>query len=532
MSITGMRTTFKRSMRLIFIILCAALAIGMVTYFAGTPGGPGRGPEREELTILKVGETKLTQREFYFAMDEQLRALGFDRFSERITTLQAANMRQFAFADLVTLTELAEEARAQGLSVGNRELRREKEKAVDRAIEQEKAQAAGPDQEPISDSDYASLLRQRGITLKQKRAELAAYMDDELMRKRLMVAKLAEKIQGEVKVTDKDIESYYTTAKVRHILVSTDKLPESQAKTKAEKILAEAKGGKDFTGLAKEFSDDPGTKDTGGELSDEVTWDSQYVSEFKRAALSLDKGKISGLVKTRFGYHIIQCYERNVEYPEDFKKNKKKYSDEVRDALAREKWLEYASEVAERTDPKLKIEHPEFAGYWALIEAGRAATQQESDKKIEEAIGHLEKALVAAESDPVLMCALAVVYEQVGKKEEAATMYARALQHTESADIEMQLGRLYKDLGEREKAVEAYDMASQLSYNKPDLLDLLAVELEGLGRLDLAKRNREDAATWRQHEQELTGEAPGGGAEEQPAGPAEPGAPGPGGSGD
>lgn len=528
MSITGMRTSFHKSLRLIFIILAAALLIGMVAYFGGGPGGPGPQRERETQTIATVGETQLTQREFFFAMDEQRRALGFDRFSERLTTLQAAGMRQMTFADLVTLTELAEEARVQGFSIDKKELRREKEKAIDRVIELEKAQAAGPDQEPISDADYKSLLRQRGITLKDKRAEVAAFMDDDLMRKRLMVTKLREKVEGQVKLSDKDLESFYAAAKVRHILVSTDKLPEAQAKTKAEKILAEVKRGKDFAALASEFSDDPATKEAGGELPDEVTWDSQYVSEFKRAALGLNEGETSGLVKTWYGYHIIQCAARKVEYPEDFEEKKKEYSDEALDAFALDRWLEYSADVKEKADKSLKIEAPEFAGHWALTQSLLAATPQQRDKKVEEAIGHLEKAIGAAESDAVVMCTLAIAYAQVGKKEEAAMMFARALQHTESADIEIQLGALYEELGETEKAVEAYDMASQVSYNKPDLLDYLAAKLEALGRSDLAQRNREDAARWRQYEAGESGEIPGEGPEGEAPPPEESAEPGPG----
>jgi parvulin-like peptidyl-prolyl isomerase len=504
MSITGMRTTFRKSMRLIFILLTAALAVGMIAYFGSGPGGRGPTQQRENPLIATVGETQLTEREFYAAVDEQMKALGIEQVSDRLTALQAAGMRQAVFAELVTLAELAEEARVEGFSVGKRDLRREKEKAIDDAIARERAQAAGRNNEPISMADYERILRQRGQTLKDKRAEIASTIDDDLMRKRLLATKLRDKVEAPVKASAKDVEAYYAKVKVRHILVSTDKVPEAQAKTRAEKILAEAKAGKDFAELAKEFSDEPGADKTGGDLG-EVTRDSGLVPEFKRAALALNKGEISGLVKTDFGYHIIQCYARTVEYPKDFEKKKKTYTTEVRDALAQDKWVEYAGKVTAKADKNLKIPKDEFAGYWDLNKALSARTAEERDKKVEAAIGHLEKALATSESDAVLMCTLALSYQQVGKKEQAATMFARALENTESADIEIQVAGLYEELGEKEKAIGAYDMASQVSYNNPDLLESLAVKLEALGRPDLAERNRKDAATWRKYEAEQGG---------------------------
>jgi tetratricopeptide (TPR) repeat protein len=331
------------------------------------------------------------------------------------------------------------------------------------------------------------------------------------MAKRLAIAKLKDKIDAGVKSSAKDVESYYASTKVAHILVSTSLLPEAQAKTRAEKILAELKAGKRFEDLAKEFSDDPQTKKTGGVLPERVTWGSGYVSEFKRAALALPQGEISGLVKTRYGYHIIKSLERKVEYPKDFEKHKAKYRKEVRTAMADEKWSEYSESVMSRPDRKPVIESPEFQGYWALYQVVLAKSPQERDKRVEEAIGDFERALTKGSSDPDMMCALALAYEQVNEKQKAAAIYVRALQHTESDDIEMRLGGIYEELGQKQKAVDAYDMASQVGYNKPELLDQLAERLERLGRPDLAQRNRKDAAQWREYQKRLgkEGGAPG-----------------------
>ena len=123
--------------------------------------------------------------------------------------------------------------------------------------------------------------------------------------------------QAPAPVTDAEIQQYYQQhlsdyqipeqVKVRHILIavkSQDPKADAAAKAKAESILDQLHHGGDFAKLAKEYSDDPGSKSQGGELG----WIKHGVTvpEFDQAAFSLQPGQISGLVRTKYGYHIIQ----------------------------------------------------------------------------------------------------------------------------------------------------------------------------------------------------------------------------------
>jgi peptidyl-prolyl cis-trans isomerase D len=101
-------------------------------------------------------------------------------------------------------------------------------------------------------------------------------------------------------------DSFKTPERVqaRHILIKSDASNDAAMKAKAEGLLKQIQAGGDFAKLATENSDDPGSKPQGGELGFIVK--GQTVPEFEKAAFSLQPGQTSGLVKTTYGYHIIQ----------------------------------------------------------------------------------------------------------------------------------------------------------------------------------------------------------------------------------
>jgi peptidyl-prolyl cis-trans isomerase C len=83
-----------------------------------------------------------------------------------------------------------------------------------------------------------------------------------------------------------------------HILVKTEK--------EANKVLERLKKGDKFSKIAKEVSLCP-SKKRGGDLG--TFGRGQMVKEFEKAAFALQKGQISPIVKTKFGYHIIKRLE-------------------------------------------------------------------------------------------------------------------------------------------------------------------------------------------------------------------------------
>lgn len=129
-------------------------------------------------------------------------------------------------------------------------------------------------------------------------------------------------------VTDAQLKSQYdaslaankdafTIASVRHILIGlTDTAGKAlrtkeEALTLAKDIQQKLKNGGDFAALAKQYSEDPGSKDNGGLYADADV--SQWVEGFKNAAISQTVGAIGDPVETEFGYHVIKVDSRSVK---------------------------------------------------------------------------------------------------------------------------------------------------------------------------------------------------------------------------
>jgi peptidyl-prolyl cis-trans isomerase C len=166
---------------------------------------------------------------------------------------------------------------------------------------------------PTEDA-FKKALKEQQVTLDQVRTE---------QRQQLMINRLLEnEVAPKTAVSPEDVEKAYkdhpeafqVPAQVRasHILITVppdaDASVKAAALAKATKILKDARGGKDFAALAKEFSQDPGSAAQGGDLGFFAA--NQMVPPFSDAAFKLKPGSISDVVETQFGYHIIKVVEK------------------------------------------------------------------------------------------------------------------------------------------------------------------------------------------------------------------------------
>lgn len=168
-----------------------------------------------------------------------------------------------------------------------------------------------------SEDAYRAALLQQGTTEEALKSDL---------KENLAIQKLIEtQLVPAVKVEDAAIQAFYEENAQRmiepesfhasHILLRVAAEAEASeraaVRARAEALLAKAKGGTPFADLARESSEDPGSKERGGDLG----WvrKGQTVPQFEQAALALDPGTLSGVVESPFGYHLIRLHEKRPE---------------------------------------------------------------------------------------------------------------------------------------------------------------------------------------------------------------------------
>lgn len=181
-------------------------------------------------------------------------------------------------------------------------IKKQIERAKERGII---AKDAEPSEEEIerAKSDFAKI-RIYEQEFREKSAELSEEFKRkvELRVKIQQASYLASRYSREIlakklQVSDSEIERYLKDHPEIDI--------RAEKRAKAEEILKRVLSGEDFDQLAREFSEDPGSKDKGG-LYENITKGS-FIPEFEEVALSLEPGQIAPkVVESKYGYHIIK----------------------------------------------------------------------------------------------------------------------------------------------------------------------------------------------------------------------------------
>src|SRR6202048_4928590 len=139
---------------------------------------------------------------------------------------------------------------------------------------------------------------------------------------------------------------------VQHILLMTvGKTTDAEIeeiRQKAEDVLKQAKKGAKFEDLAKKYSEDPGTKDKGGDLG----WitQGQTVPEFEKTAFGLPVGGTSDVVQTVYGFHIIKVLEKETAHTKTLAEVK----DALRAPMVRQKADDQAAQTADKLSSAIR----------------------------------------------------------------------------------------------------------------------------------------------------------------------------------
>ena len=273
----------------------AFLAFVLVVSAAACGGGGGDVPAG---MVAVVDGTEISRAELDELVERAKKAYEAQKQEfPRVGTPEFQNVQTQYVAFLVQREEFEKEAEELGIQVT--------EKDVDKEVQEFIKSRYQGDQKAAEKA-----LDEQGFTFE-------AFV--ETMRTSVLAQKLFDAVTEDVKVEEGEILSYYQqnlqaqyqtpeSRDVRHILISEKKEGEEvdfpKSKAEADRIYAALRDGGDFAALAKENSDDPGSKDGGGKLTISR---GQTVPEFDKTAFDLKEGTISQPVKTTYGYHIIEA---------------------------------------------------------------------------------------------------------------------------------------------------------------------------------------------------------------------------------
>ncbi len=185
-------------------------------------------------------------------------------------------------------------------------------------------------------------------------AHQAQYLTPESVHLQYGELKL-DALEAQLTVSDADLHAQYEKEKnqlvtpekrhARHILITSK--DDAAALKEAQDVLAQAKAGKDFGELAKQYSKDPGSASNGGDLG--WTDKSTFVAPFADALFSMQPGEIRGPVKTQFGYHIIRLDEIQAGKGKSFEEARPQLESELKRNRATDRF----GEIQEQLQTKL-----------------------------------------------------------------------------------------------------------------------------------------------------------------------------------
>jgi peptidyl-prolyl cis-trans isomerase D len=274
--------------------------------------------------------------------------VGMDRYAAEVQARFQLPVAEFE--ELIRQSLLEEKFRklvTDGISVGPAELqdefrnKNEKVKLDYALIKPEDLQAKiTPDDAEIKASFEKNKSKYQ---VPEKRVVRYGLVDVNQIRQTLQVSDDQLKVQYQQNIQQYQVPN---RVQVQHILLMTVGKTDAEVdeiKKKAEDILSQVKKGSKFEDLAKKYTEDPGTKEKGGDLGWLVQ--GQTVPEFEKAAFSLQKGQVSDLVKTQYGFHIIKVVDKETAHTKPF--------EEAKDSLRAPLLLSQADKQASDTSDQI-----------------------------------------------------------------------------------------------------------------------------------------------------------------------------------
>lgn len=297
--------------------------------------------EGEKMAVKVNGKT-ITEGEVAAEEGRLAMAMGGRMDPQQLESMKSM-IREQALNNLINREVLTEAVKKEGIKVSSSE--------IDARVAEFETASGGPD-------GFETRLSMMGVTEDELRHEIELG---------IAVEKMMEDRAGDLaEPTEADLRAFYDDnpeqfqrpeqVKASHILFMVEADAGEAAKAakrkEAEEVLAQIKGGADFAALAREHSDCPSSSQ-GGDLG--FFGRGQMVPPFEEAAFALRPGQMSGIVETRFGYHIIKVEERADPQAIAFEEAKPR----IAQFLGGQNRQQAMSSVIEDLRADAKIEYPE-----------------------------------------------------------------------------------------------------------------------------------------------------------------------------
>ncbi len=287
-----MMQLLRKKMKIILIIIIAAFGVSI---FYGL--GQYRTSQKKKLYIAEVNGTGISYDQWQATFQNVISRYDNQTLSN-MDQSTINKLKNNVLKQIINTELLLQQAKKEKVKISKSD--------IDSEIEKIKANFSSPE-------EFNEALKVNNLTLAQLRDEI---------KNNLMINYILNEEKNKINITEDDLLVYYNENKesffepekvhVRHILVETEE--------EANNILQQLKEGIiDFAELAKEKSTGPSASN-GGDLG--FISKGQMVKEFEDAAFSLAPGEISGVVKTKFGYHIIKCEEKKEAHNPSFEEVK------------------------------------------------------------------------------------------------------------------------------------------------------------------------------------------------------------------
>jgi peptidyl-prolyl cis-trans isomerase C len=307
------------------------------------PAAPAEKPEKIPDVVAKVNGKKITGKEYQKAYAELIAPM-MGQLKGNLPPDHREKFKSSVIERLIAVELLIQKAEQSKITV--------KSSDVDAEWENVKKRTGSPE-------NLKKALEAQGM----KESELKEKIKQSLLVKGLIDRDVVSKVA----VTSQDAKTYYDShpdefkvperVRARHIIILVPEKSPAKVKEEALAKIKEAQKlvnkGDDFAEVAKKFSQD-GAAQKGGDLG--YFSQGQMVPEFEKVAFSLKPGKVSSIVETKFGYHLIKVEDHQKAGAQGFPEVEKRLMDVLKNQKTQKELQAYVKDLT----AKAKIEKTQF----------------------------------------------------------------------------------------------------------------------------------------------------------------------------